>query len=50
MMKLQILKVVDFTKIQKSRYLEKETYSFFLQMKKLIKHTSRTTLLQKVGL
>ena len=35
----QILKFVDFTKIQKSRYLENETL-FFLQMKKksLITH------------
>ena len=35
MMKSQILKSVDFIKIQKSRYLENETL-FFLQIKKLI--------------
>ena len=34
-MTLQILKCVDFTKMQKSRYLENET--FFLQIKKFIK-------------
>ena len=34
MMTAQILKSVDFTKTQKSRYLENET--FFLQMKNLI--------------
>ena len=32
----QILKSVDFTKIEKSRYLEGKT--FFLQMKILITH------------
>ena len=37
----QILKVMDFTKTQKSRYLENETL-FFLQIKK-----SMTTLWQK---
>ena len=37
MMTLQILKFVDFTKTQKSRYLENETL-FFLQIKKLITH------------
>ena len=38
MMTSQILKSVDFTKTQKSRYLENET-SFFLQIKKsLITH------------
>ena len=39
----QILKFVDFTKTQESRYLENETL-FFLQMKKLINYTSRATL------
>ena len=34
MMTSQILKSVDFTKIQKSRYLENET--FFLQIEKFI--------------
>ena len=42
----QFLKFVDFTKIQKSRYLENETL-FFLQIKKFINYTSRTTLWQK---
>ena len=37
MVTLQILKSEDFTKTQKSRYLENET-SFFLQIKKLITH------------
>ena len=32
----QILKSADFTKTQKSRYLENETY-FFLQIKKIHK-------------
>ena len=36
MMLPQILKFVDFTKTQKSRYLENET--FFLQIKKLSTH------------
>ena len=42
----QILKSVDFTKTEKSRYLENET-SFFLQIKKFINYTARATLLQK---
>ena len=47
----QILKFVDFTKIQKSRYLENETL-FFLgkkkkKKKKFINYTSRATLWQK---
>ena len=42
----QILKFVDFAKTQKSRYLKKKTL-FFLQIKKLINYTLRTTLLQK---
>ena len=42
MMMPQILKYVDFTKTQKSRYLENET--FFLGIKKFIYCTSKTTL------
>ena len=34
----QILKSVDLIKIQKSRYLENETY-FILQVKKIINYT-----------
>ena len=49
MMTTQILKSVDFTKIQKSRYLEKETL-FFIQTKKFNNCTSRATLLQKTVL
>ena len=45
-MKSQILKYVDFTKTQKSRYLEKET-SFFLQIKKFINYISRANLKKK---
>ena len=45
MMTSQILKFVDFTKTQKSRYHENETL-FFLQIKKFINSTSRATLLQ----
>ena len=37
MMMSRILKFVDFTKTQKSRYLENETL-FFLQIKTLITH------------
>ena len=44
----QILKSVDFTKTQKSRYLENKT--FFLQIKKFINYTSRATLRQKIVL
>ena len=43
MMTSQILKFVDFTKTQKSRYLENKTL-VFLQIKKLINYTSRATL------
>ena len=43
MMTSQILKFVDFTKTQKSRYLENETL-FFLQIKKFINYTLRATL------
>ena len=45
MMTSHILKSVDFTKTQKSRYLENKT--FFLQVKN---YTSRSTLLQKINL
>ena len=45
MMALQILELEDFTKTEKSRYLEIET--FFFQIKKFIDYTSRVTLLQK---
>ena len=41
-----ILKFVDFTKTQKSKYLENETL-FFLQKKKFINYSSRVTLWQK---
>ena len=41
MMTSQNLKPVDFTKLEKSEYLENET--FFLQ-KKFINYTSRATL------
>ena len=37
MMTSQILKFVDFTKTQKSRYLKNET--FFLHIKKIINYT-----------
>ena len=36
----QILQFVDFTKTQKSKYLESETL-LFLQVKKFINYTSR---------
>ena len=43
MMTSQILKFVDFTKIQqKFRYLDNET--FFLQIKRMINYSSRATL------
>ena len=48
MMTLHILRSVDFTQTQKSRYPEKETL-FFLQINKLINYTSRATFLQKVA-
>ena len=41
----QTLKSVDFTKTQKSRYIENKT--FLLQMKKFIYYRSSATLLQK---
>ena len=37
----QILKSVDFTETQKSRYIEKKT--FFLQIKKIMNCASRAT-------
>ena len=46
MMMSEISTFVDFTKTQKSTYLEKETL-FFLQIKKIINYTSRATLRQK---
>ena len=45
----QILKSVDFTKMQKARYLKNKTL-IFLQIKKFINYTFRATLLQKVVL
>ena len=47
-MTLQILKSADFTKTEKSRYLENKT--FFLQTKKFINYPSTATLLQEVFL
>ena len=44
MMASQILKSVDFTKTQNSRYLENEAL-FLLQIKKFINYTLRATLL-----
>ena len=49
MMKSQILGSVDFTKSQKSKYLENET-SFFLQIEKFINYTLKATLWQKTVL
>ena len=43
----QILKFVDFTKTQKSRYLKFKAL-FFLQIKKIINCASRATLWQKL--
>ena len=48
MMTSQILKSMDFSKTQKSRYIKNET--FFLQIKKFINYTLRVTLLQKIVL
>ena len=45
----QILKSVNFEKTQKSSYLGKETL-FFLQIKRNINYTLRTTLGQKIVL
>ena len=47
MMMPQILESVDFTKIQKFKYLENET--FFLRIKQLINYTLRATLFQKIA-
>ena len=47
MMTSQILKSVDFTKTQKSRYLENETL-LLLQIKIFINCASRATLWQKI--
>ena len=49
MMMSQILKFVDFTKTQESRYLQNKTL-FFLQIQKFINYTSRATLWQKLVL
>ena len=46
MMTSQILQFVDFTKTQKSKYLENKTL-FFFQIK-FINYTSRATLWQKI--
>ena len=43
----QILKSVDFTKTQKSRYLENKKL-FCYQLKKFINYTVRATSLQKL--
>ena len=43
MMTSQISKFMDFTKIQKTRYLENETL-FFLKIKRFINYTSSATL------
>ena len=48
MMMSQILTFVDFTKTQKSRYLEKKT--FFFQVKNFINYASRAALWQKICL
>ena len=45
LVKSQILKLVNFTKTQKTRYLENETL-FFFKLKNLL-ITSRVALLQK---
>ena len=49
MMMSQILKSLDFTKTQKSRYLENKAL-LFLQIKKLFNYISRATLWQKIVL
>ena len=49
MMTSQILKSVDFIKIQKSRYLENDETLLFLQIK-FFNYTSSATLLQKIVL
>ena len=40
MMASRVLRFVDFSKTQKSKYLKKETF-FFLQIKKFINYTPR---------
>ena len=45
LMTLQILKLVDSPKTQKCKYCG--TKSFFLQIKKIIRHKLRATLRQK---
>ena len=47
MMTSQILKSVDFTKAQKSRYLKNEAFLVVLQITKFINFASRATLWQK---
>ena len=42
MMRSQTLKFLDFTRTQKSGYLEKETL-IFLQIKKIVNYTKRAT-------
>ena len=49
MMTSQILKSVDFTKIQKSRYLENETL-LFVQIKNFINYALRGILLRNIFL
>ena len=44
----EILKSAGFTRTQRSRYLENET--FFCQVKKFINYTSQAPLLQKIVL
>ena len=46
MMTLQVLKFVNFTKSQNSRFLKIKT--FFLQIKKIINYKSKATLWQKI--
>ena len=46
MISSQILKVVDLTKTQRSRYLSSKTL-FFLQIKKFVNNASKATLWQK---
>ena len=49
MMTSQILKSLDFTKTQKSRYLMNETL-FFSQLKKFINYTQMVPLWRKIVL
>ena len=49
MMASQILKFLDFTETQKSRYLENETLLFLKpKKKKIVNYTSETTLWQNI--